>query len=148
MRKQGPPHGCRHRTDERALLATEEISTTNIQLHKIDLATGVEKCDAIATTARYQAIRWTKAGIFALSDMTYDGMMHDGGALCRIDLESHAVVPILTADIVAETGGGSLYRCTGRQTNGPASTMPKVGTSSSLIWSRAPINGLNRYPTV
>ncbi|MEZ4679080.1 MAG: S9 family peptidase [Caldilineaceae bacterium] len=96
--------------DERALLATEEISTTNIQLHKIDLATGVEEnVTPIATAARYQAIRWTKAGIFALSDMTYDGMMHDGGALCRIDLESHAVVPILTADIVAETGELDLF---------------------------------------
>lgn len=91
--------------DQAFLLLMEEIASTEIQLHLFDLDKAEEHVvTPAAMPARYKAVRWTPTGIYALTDS-----VHDCGALCRIDLDSGHVEPILTADIVAETGELDLF---------------------------------------
>ncbi len=83
--------------DETMLLATEERSTTDIRLHLFDLTTGAERAVTPSdAAARFSAIRWTANGLFALTDQGYDR-----GALCRLDLDTGSVEPLLTADDLA-----------------------------------------------
>ncbi len=80
--------------DETQLLSTEELSTTDIRLHLFDLTTGTERPVTPGdSAARFGAIRWTVNGLFAISDLG-----HDCGALCRLDLDSGTVTPLLSVD--------------------------------------------------
>lgn len=86
--------------DERYLLCSEDLSSSQIELYLVDLTTHTEThVTAGRPPARYDAIRWTDSGIYLLTDG-----LHDGGALCRYDLNSSTLTPLCDASISTETG--------------------------------------------
>jgi len=86
--------------DERAILSTEDVSTTDTRLHLFDLQTKIERpITPCASPARFRAIRWTTNGIYAITDHG-----HDRGALCQIDLANKRVEPLLTVAMLEVDG--------------------------------------------
>ena len=87
------------------LICTEDISSSTVQLHLVDLTTGSTQClTAAKPPARYGAIRWTQHGIYLLTDQGYDR-----GALCRLDETSGALEVILDAGALQEVGELDLF---------------------------------------
>lgn len=85
--------------DERFLLSLAEVSSTDVQLYLFDLINNQEfSITPGSKPARYKAVHWTVNGIFLLTDA-----LHDCGTLCRFNVETKALTPILTADLVALT---------------------------------------------
>ncbi|MCB0063668.1 MAG: S9 family peptidase, partial [Caldilineaceae bacterium] len=93
--------------DESALLSTEEIATTDIRLHLFDLKTERERPLTLCpTAARFSAIRWTKEGLYAITDYS-----DDRGALCRLNLVEGRIEPLVTVarlEVEETLGGGEL----------------------------------------
>lgn len=86
--------------DERYLLCTEDLSSSQIELYLVDLLTHQEiHLTAGQPPARYDAIRWRDTGIYLLTDA-----LHDRGALCRYDLTSRTLLPLYDATIASENG--------------------------------------------
>lgn len=91
--------------DERYLLCTEDVSSSQIELYLIDLQTHTEEhLTAGQPPARYDGIRWSDSGIYLLTDA-----LHDGGALCRYDLASNSLTLLCDASIATETGELELF---------------------------------------
>ncbi|MEZ4725665.1 MAG: S9 family peptidase [Caldilineaceae bacterium] len=91
--------------DERYLLCTEDVSSSQIELYLIDLQSHAEEhLTAGRPPARYEAIRWSDSGIYLLTDA-----LHDGGALCRYDLASKSLTLLCDASIATETGELELF---------------------------------------
>ena len=91
--------------DSTKLLCTEDISSSTVQLHLVDLMTGSTQClTATQPPARYGAIRWTQHGIYLLTDQG-----HDRGALCRLDETTGALEVILDAVALKEVGELDLF---------------------------------------
>lgn len=91
--------------DERYLLCTDDISSSQIELYLIDLMTHAEThLTAGQPPARYDALRWCASGIYLLTDA-----LHDRGALCRYDLATKALTVLCNATIDAVNGEIELF---------------------------------------
>ncbi|MBX3012284.1 MAG: S9 family peptidase [Caldilineaceae bacterium] len=86
--------------DERYLLCTEDLSSSQIELYLIDLASHTETpLTAGQPPARYDAICWCDSGIYFLTDA-----QHDRGALSRYDLATRTTQVICDATLAQEEG--------------------------------------------
>lgn len=91
--------------DNTQLLCTEDVSSSNVQLHLVDLTTQTARClTADQPPARYGAVRWTATGIYLLSDRE-----HDRGALCRLDQTNGALEVVVEAATLRSTGELDLF---------------------------------------
>lgn len=114
--------------DERYLLCTDDISSSQIELYLIDLTTHEEThLTAGQPPARYDAIRWSEGGIYLLTDA-----LHDRGALCRYDLQSKTLTTLCDATIATVNGELELFTIArdGRQA---ALTYNAEGTSTLYL---------------
>ncbi|MEZ4865466.1 MAG: S9 family peptidase [Caldilineaceae bacterium] len=85
--------------DERYMLCKEDVSSTQVELYLFDLCTDEERhITAQQPAARYDAVQWRDHGIYLLSDR-----LHDQGTLCRLDLETGELAPLLPT-LLAATG--------------------------------------------
>lgn len=88
--------------DERFLLCTDDISSSQIELYLIDLATHAEvHLTAGQPPARYDAICWSDSGLYLLTDAR-----HDRGALCRYELSTKTLTVL--CDATSAAGNGEL----------------------------------------
>lgn len=110
--------------DERYLLCTDDISSSQVELYLIDLATHEEThLTAGQPPARYEALCWRDSGIYLVTDA-----LHDRGALCRYELTTRTLTVLWDATI--SNVNGEIEGCTvakdGRQA---ALTYNAEGTS-------------------
>jgi len=86
--------------DERYLLCTEDLSSSQIELYLVDLTTHQEThLTAGQPPARYDAVHWVDSCIFLLTDA-----VHARAALCQYDLTSRTWFPLYDATIANENG--------------------------------------------
>ncbi|MCC9078119.1 S9 family peptidase [Litorilinea aerophila] len=79
---------------DRAILSVDTVATEQIELYLLDLESGQERHLAAGQPhARYSEIRWVQDQVYLLSDR-----LHDRGALCRLDLASGELEPLLFAE--------------------------------------------------
>jgi len=91
--------------DSTQLLCTEDVSSSNVQLHLVDLTTQTAR--SLTTDqppARYGAVRWTTTGLYLLTDRE-----HDRGAICRLDPVSGAWEVVVDAATLQKTGELDLF---------------------------------------
>ncbi|RME51519.1 MAG: hypothetical protein D6790_19860, partial [Caldilineae bacterium] len=95
--------------DERQALIAEAVGPLQVELYVADLASGAIRCiTAGQPPARYAFAHWTERGLFLLSDRP-----HERGALCRLDVESAALSPLVTADAHPDQGELELLAVSG-----------------------------------
>jgi len=86
--------------DEKTLLVAEAVGSLQVELYLFDLQQGTERhVTAQSSPARYRSIKWVADSIYLLSDRT-----HDRGALCRLDVETGALMELLNVELHADQG--------------------------------------------
>jgi dipeptidyl aminopeptidase/acylaminoacyl peptidase len=132
--------------DERYLLCTEDVSSSQDELYLVDLANGNEtQLTASQPPARYQAIQWNENGIYLLTDA-----LHDRGALCTYDLATKQLSVLCDADLTSVGGevAGELEHFTVAPDGNSAALIYNAEGSSHLYLLALQQNRAQRMTTI
>ena len=84
--------------DAKTLLMLEALASEQNELYLLDIESGRERhLTANQPQARYGALKWTKSGLYTITDRE-----HDTFAICQLDLETGALEAIVSADTLLQ----------------------------------------------